>query len=65
MDILSTKMANTIATRNANITNTASTNCHSKRIRDCYILHTVLSVIILLLEITIICYHYAKEKGTI
>ena len=31
---------------------------------DFYILHTVLSAIILLI-ITIICYHYAKQKGII
>ena len=30
---------------------------------DCCILHTVLSVIILLLMITIICYHYAKHRS--
>ena len=51
MDAVSTKMTNTIAT---NITSTASKNCHSKKVRDCYILHTVLLVIILLLIITII-----------
>ena len=48
----------TIAT---NVTSTASINCHSKKVRDCYILHTVL----LLLIIIIICYHFAKQKGTI
>ena len=45
MDIVSTKMTNTIATN-------VSINCHSKKVRykiDCYILHTVLLVIILLL----------------
>ena len=70
MDIVSTKktntieikMANTIAT---NITSTTSINCHSKKISDCYILHTVLLVTILLLIIIINCYHYAKQKGTI
>ena len=50
MDIVSTKMATTIAT---NVTK----NCHSKKVRDCYILRTVLLVIILLLIITIICYY--------
>ena len=59
MDIVSTKMTNTIET---NVTITASINCHSKKVRDCYILHTVLLVIILLLIIIIICYHYAKKK---
>ena len=60
MDILSAKMTNTIA---ANVTSTALINCHSKKVRDCYILHTVLLVIILLLIITITCYYYAKQKG--
>ena len=61
-DNLSTKKANTIVT---NVTSTASINFHSKKVRDCYILHKVLLVIILLLIITIICYHYAKQKGII
>ena len=52
LDIVSTKMTNTIAT---NVTNTASTNCHSKKIGDCYIFHTVLLVIILIVIITITC----------
>ena len=43
--------------------NTASIDLHSKKESDCYILHTVLLAIILLLIITIICYHYAKRKG--
>ena len=47
-----------------NITSTASINCHSKKARDCYILHKVLLVIILLMIITFICYH-AKQKGTL
>ena len=50
-------MTNTIAT---NVTSTASINCHIKKVRDCYILHMVLLVFILLLIITSICYHYAK-----
>ena len=59
MDIVSTKMTNTVAT---NVTK----NCHSKKVRykfDCYILHTVLLVILLLLIITIISYHYAKRRS--
>ena len=60
MDIASTKMTNTIAT---NVTRTASVNCHSKRVKDCYILHTVLLAVMLLLIITIIGYHYAKHKS--
>ena len=58
MDIVSTKMTNTIAT---NVTSTTSINCHSKKVRDCNILHTVLLVIILLLLI-IMCYNSAKRK---
>ena len=59
IDIVTTKMKNTIAT---NFTNTSSKNCHSKKVRDCYILYTVLLAIILLLIITIIRYHYAKQR---
>ena len=47
MDIVSTKMTNTIATN-------VSINSDDKKVRYCYILHTVLLVIILLLIITII-----------
>ena len=62
MDIVSTKMTNTIA---RDITSTASINCHSKKVKDCYILHTVLLVIILILIIIIICYYCAKQNGII
>ena len=47
----------------ADVTSAASINCHSKKGRDCYILHTVLLTIILLLIITIIYYHYAKHRS--
>ena len=63
MNNLSTKKTNAITTKMANATNTALINCHSKTVRDCYILHTVFLVAILLLIITIICYHYEKQKG--
>ena len=58
MDIVSkkTKKTNTIAT---NVTITAWINCHSKKVSDCYVLHTVLLAIILLLKI--IYNHYAKQ----
>ena len=49
-----------------NVTSTVSINCHNKKVRykiDCYILHKVLLVIILLLTITIICYYYAKHRS--
>ena len=57
---VSTKKTITIAT---NVMSTASINCHSKK--ECYILYTVLLAIILLLITTIICYHYAEQKGTV
>ena len=61
MDIVSTKKTNTIATY---VTSTASINCHNKKVRDCYILHTVSLVIMLLLIIIIVCY-YAKKPYNI
>ena len=51
-------MTNTIAT---NVTSTVSRNCHCKKVRDCYNLHTVLLAVILILVIIIICYFYAKK----
>ena len=60
MDTVSAKK--TIAT---NVTSTASISCHSMKVKDCYILHTVLLAITLLLIIIIICYHYAKRKDII
>ena len=65
MDNLSTKKTNTVATKKTNITSTASINYHSKKVRDCYILYTVLLAIILPFLIIIIFYHNAKQKGTI
>ena len=59
IDIVSTKMANTIATN-------ASINSYGKNVRYkiyCYILRIVLLAIILLLIITIICYHYARHMS--
>ena len=50
LDSSPTKKTNTIA---KNATTIASINVH-KKVRDCYILHTVLLAIILLLIITII-----------
>ena len=62
MDIVSSKKTNNIAT---NVTSTALINCHSKKVRDCHTLHTVLLAIILQSIIIVICYHYAKQKGTV
>ena len=59
MDIVSTKVTNTIATN-------MSINSDNKNVRykiDCYILKRVLLVITLLLIITITCYHYAKHRS--
>ena len=59
MNNLSTKKTNSITT---NVASTASINCHCKKVRHCYILHTLLLAIILILVFTIICYHYAKQR---
>ena len=56
------KKTDTLAT---NIMSAASINCHNKKVINCYILHTVSLVIILVLIITIICYHYAKHEGIV
>ena len=55
-------MKNATAT---NVISTASINSHGKKVRDCYTSDTVLLVIMLLLIITIICYHYVKQNGAI
>ena len=60
MDIVSTKK--TIATI---VTCNVSIDCHSIKVKDCYILHIVLLEIILLLIIIVICSHYAKQKRII
>ena len=52
-----------VSTKKTNVTTTASINFHSIKVRDCYILHSVLLAIILLVIIIIICYHYVKQKG--
>ena len=62
---VSTKKTNTVTKKMTNVTSTASINCRSKKVRDYYILHTVLLVIMLILITTIICYHYTKQKGII
>ena len=40
-----------VSTKNKNVTSTDSINCYSIKVRDCYILYTVLLAIILLLII--------------
>ena len=49
------KLTNTLAAK-------VTKSSHSKKVRDYYILHTVLLAIILLLIIAILCYYYAKQK---
>ena len=60
IDIVSTKMENTIATN-------ASINSYGKNVRYkiyCYILRIVLlAIILLLIIIIIICYHYARHMS--
>ena len=53
-----------VLTKKTNVTSATSINCHSVKVRDNSILHTVLLAIILLLIIIIICYHYAKRYNT-
>ena len=51
--------------RRHTIATNLSRNCHGEKVSykiDCYNLHTVLLVIILLSIITIICYHYVKHR---
>ena len=63
IDIVSTKKANTIASKKTNTiaTNamsTASITCLSKNVRDCYILRTVLLVIMLHFAYSFISHHF-------
>ena len=60
MDIVSTKMTNAIA---INVTSTASINCHNIKVRVCYVLHTILLAMMLLLIIITNCYNYTKQRG--
>ena len=55
------KITNAKKTTATNVMITASINCHSIKVKDCYIFHTVLLATILLL-IIISWYHYAKQK---
>ena len=60
MNNLSIKKTNTITT---NVTSNVLINCHSEKTRDCYILHTALLVIMLLLIVTIICYQSINKQN--
>ena len=54
MNDISTKKTNTITT---NVTTAALINCHSKKVRDCYILRTVLLIAAtLLIAVSLCCY---------
>ena len=57
--------ANVRCTAHMNPANIASTILNDEKVRykmDCYILHTVLLVTILLFITTIICHDYAKHR---
>ena len=56
MGIVSTRITNTIATN-------VSINSDDEKVRHCYILHTILLEITLLLIITIICCYHAKHRS--
>ena len=66
MKSVSTNVTNTIST---NVISTVSICSDDKKVRykmDCYILHTLLLVIIFLFIIAVICYHYSnisKQKN--
>ena len=63
MDIVSTNVTNAIPT---SVTSTVSINYDDKKVRykmDCYILCTVLLMIILLFIIAITCDHYTKHRS--
>ena len=49
-----------VSTKKTNAPSTPSINCHSIKVKDCYIFHTVLLAIILPLIVIVSCYHYAK-----
>ena len=62
-NIIPRNMANAIS---RNVTSNRSNNSDHKKVRykmDCYILHTVLLVIILSFTIAIVWYHYAKHRS--
>ena len=66
-NILSTNVPRNVSSAvSTNVTSTASINFHNKKLRykmDCYILHTILLVTILLFINAIISYHYTKHRS--
>ena len=59
MNNLSTKKTNTIT---KNVISTASINCHSKKVRDYYILYTVFLITITLLIVVNMCCYLIKYR---
>ena len=60
------EIINTVDSVSTNVINTVSTYFCNKKVRyemDWYILHTLLLVMVLLLVISIICYHYLKHRS--
>ena len=55
-DIVSVK--DVVSTKETNVVSTPSINCHSSKVSDCFILHTVLLAIILLLVTIIFAKRY-------
>ena len=52
-----------VSRKKTNATSSPSINCRTIKVKDCYILHTVLLVIILPLIIITFLYHYVKQKS--
>ena len=66
-DSVSTNMpANVMCTVSTSVTKTVSTSFYNKAVWyeiNCYIMHTVLLVVILLFIIVFTCYHFAKNRS--
>ena len=66
-DSVSTNMpANVMCTVSTSVKKTVSTSFYNKAVRykiNCYIMHTVLLVVILLFIIVFTCYHFAKNRS--
>ena len=64
--IMDTVSTNVTSTKSANAMSTMLTNSDDKKVRykmDCYILQTILLVIILIFKIAIICYQFGKHRS--
>ena len=63
--IMCDEITNAVHSESANVISAVSINSDDKKVRckvDCYILHAVLLVIILLFKIAIISYYYSKDR---